>query len=64
MIEEQVKQHATVVAKQFLELIQGEADIDGEHYSPCFRDCLGDNKEWVAGRLATLLAAYINSGQK
>lgn len=48
---------ATAAAGKFLDGIQEMADVDGPHYAPCFRDCLGDNREWVEPLLAALLLA-------
>lgn len=43
-------------AAKFIDSIQEAADVGGAHYAPCFRDCLGDNRDWVKAKLAELIA--------
>lgn len=35
------------------------ADVDGDHYAPCFRDCLGDNREWVKDKIEAAMQALL-----
>lgn len=50
-------------AREFLESIVDEADTRGEHYAPCFRDCLADNLDWVAERLGGFLVEQEQRGK-
>jgi hypothetical protein len=45
-----------MTGQELFDLIQEKAS-EGEHYAPCFRDCLGDNESWVVPILDAALNA-------
>lgn len=53
-----------IPAGLLLDRISDTADAGGEHYAPCFRDCLGDNRDWVAPIIAEALTVSFDRGRR
>lgn len=51
-----------VRAKEIIDQIQNQADRGGQHYSPCFRDSLGDARSWAEPILQEALDRAYKAG--
>lgn len=47
------------IAKEFLDKLLVQLDVDGSHYAPDLRDAITDHREWLEDQISDLIEASV-----